>query len=128
MKKVYFGFIILILSSIFNYYKDFGFALSSDIIMMLWLMFYLFVLPITLITCVFVRNKSSLELSKISLISFVLYLVSTLLSGVNLVDFQKFIIIGDRATRYVISVIYLICFITSLLSFLLFQLKIRKQR
>lgn len=118
--------LILSFSLTFNLYTDFGFALNSDMFLISWLLFYSVILPITLITCILTHNKTSVELSKISLITFVLYLISTLLSGINIIDFEKFVILGDGATKYIITAFFVICFIVSLLSFFLFQLRIKK--
>lgn len=129
MKKIIIlTILILSLSLTFNHYTDFGFSLNSDVLIILWITFYSIVLPISLIMCVFYRKKNFLELSQISFISLILYLITTLLSGINFIDFQRLMILGDWATRYVISAIFLLCFFTSLLSFFLFRLKIKRQQ
>jgi len=128
MQKIYLGIVTLLLSSLLNYYTDFVFLLNSDILIFIWLIFYSIMLPIGLMVGVYIKYKSTLNLFKNSLYTFMLYLISVFISGLNFLDFKNFEILGDGATRFIIKIIFTICFVSSLISFCFFQFKNRKYR
>lgn len=126
MKNIYIGLTILLFSSILNYYTDFSFLLNSDILIFLWLLFYSIILPIGLMSYAFGKYKSTSNLFRINLSIFLLYLISVFFSSLGLLDYKKFEIEGDGATRYVIRIILCICFVSSFLTLLFFLNKSKK--
>lgn len=119
MRKTHLYLIVLFITSMFNYYTDFGFLLNSEILIGLWLLFYAIILPIGLIY----YSSNRYKIKKIRLYVFLLYLFSLFVSGFDFFDFDNFEIRGDGATQYVVKIIFAICIISSFTSFLIFQIK-----
>lgn len=127
MKIAYVYLVILFLSTIFNYYTDFGlsFLLKSERITLLWVFLYTTILPIKIMSFVYGSYRGSVHFYQYSFFAFLAYLFNTLVSGISFFDFKNFILLGDGGTKYVVEVIYFVSFISLFSSFLFFQFKNR---
>jgi hypothetical protein len=123
--SIYIYAVILFLSTIFNYYTDFGFSfpLESEKITLLWFFLYTVILPIKLMSSVYGKYKGFSKFCQYSFFAFLAYILSALVSGISFFDFKNFILLGDGETKYVLGVIYFISFISIVSSFVFFQLK-----
>ena len=127
MKMILLLIIILIFSVLINNYTDFGFLLNYNLTS-LWLFFYVFLLPIGLMILIYNIYKNYTNLNKINLYVFIAYLFSLILSCINFINFRNLEILGDGATKYVMKIIFCLSVMTSLISFLFFRSKIKRNR
>jgi len=111
--KFFIYLIIILLSTIFNYYSDFSFLLDVDSLVILWLLFYCIILPIRLMWVI--RDKTPLKWY-----IFVSYLFSVLISGIDFFDFNKFRIEGGQG-GYIFKTIFFTCIISSFISLVVFH-------
>jgi hypothetical protein len=71
----------------------------------------------------FNNYASSSNFRQSSLFVFVVYLLSVFVSAFESFDFKDFTILGDGATKFVISSILIVCFISACSSFFFAQIK-----
>ena len=127
MKYTKFSFclVILLLSTILNYYTHFGFLLDLGVLLAFWLLIYCIIMPISLMACIFNEYKWH---NKLKWCGFIAYLLSVFISsGIDSFDFYNFEIQGDGATKYAIRVILFTCITSLLISFLFFQIKSKRK-
>ena len=122
IQKRYLYLLILLLSTVLNYYTDFGFLLKHEIFIIIWLLFYTIIFPISSMFYVFEKYKSTRKLFSISLYVIISYLLSALLSGFNFFNFKTYVVEGDGATKFVVQVIFVVCFLSSMGSLIVFQI------
>lgn len=126
MKKIFLCMIFLLLATILNYKTDFGFVFNIDLLIILWLLFYVIILPIGLMSYLFIGNETKSKLYRLNTLLFFLYLLSVLLSGLDFINFKHLKIEADGETEYVLKIIFISCFIFSTISFVCFQLKVKR--
>ena len=111
LSKFFIFLIIILLSTILNYYSEFGFLfnLGLDGLIILWLLFYCIILPISFMW--FIGDKTTLKWY-----IFIAYLLSVFISGIDCFDFNNFQIMGDGASRHLMIIIFFTCIISSFIS------------
>lgn len=126
MKKVLAIIItILVLVSAFNYFTMFSLIFDVEILTFFWLTFYSVVLPIGMANYIFRNYKGKVSFIKMSFYTVLLYLLSCCFSNLYFFDFNSFKMIGDRATNYLISILFLVCVSSSFFGFIFYQIKNR---
>jgi hypothetical protein len=123
MKQMYLYLIIILGSVFFNYHYGFGFFFKNGEFTILWLFFYTLLLPIGSMLHLFNNYASSSNFRQSSLFVFLVYLFSVFVSAFEYFDFKNFTILGDGETKFVISSVLIVCFISACSSFFFTQIK-----
>lgn len=124
MKKHYLIITLLLtISTIFNFYYDWSFVLNTEIVSFIWLLFYILIIPIVLVNYAYNNTKDIKGLVKKSLVFIAFYYTSIILSSINFFEFKNFELVGDRASMYVIKLVFIVCFLSSLFVFIYYLIK-----
>jgi hypothetical protein len=120
--------LLLTISTIFNFYSDWSFLLNTEIVSLLWLLFYILIIPMVLVRYAYKNTNDIKGFVKKSLVFIAFYCTSIILSSINFFDFENFELVGDGASMYVIKFVFTVCFLSTLSVFIYYLIKRKKHQ